>query len=435
MPVTVLSDSQIDDLLHSLTSSDIKSLQENLASTLHDYSTGTQETSGGCAENQPQRIAIPTRDGTVLFMPAATKSNVGVKVVSLSSGESKIKRVVTQADDEAPSTRPKGTLTLLDLAGNPLALLAATTLTAFRTALATTFLFSKRSRVHNIVVFGAGAQAYWHIRLALLLRGPDVHHVHIVNRSYETAGNLFKTILKDPRWADLRYAYKGSEPVEFTVLGEDYGEYARVLKDRVRGADVIFGCTPSTKPYFPAEWLTSAEGRRRARYLGLIGSYTPGMMELHPDILRHEIGWETGLGHGEPGINEPGKSKTGSGASISSQISGGKKKIHWHKHVERSGVIVVDSLEASLKEAGEIIAAELTGHELVELGELVMVKRAEQQEIELGQGDGEESGLRKWVMGGNVIYKSVGLGIMDLCVGNDVVKMAREKKIGTTVDF
>ena len=93
---------------------------------------------------------------------------------------------------------------------------------------------------------------------------------------------------------------------------------------------------------------------------------------------------------------------------------------------------MVDSLEACLKEAGEIIQAGLGAEQLVELGELVMVRKAAMREIEMG-GAGEK-GLKTWLEKGNVIYKSVGLGLMDLCVGEDLVMLARERSIGITVE-
>lgn len=45
----------------------------------------------------------------------------------------------------------------------------------------------------------------------------------------------------------------------------------------------------------------------------------------------------------------------------------------------------------------------------------------------------EESGMARWLRDGTVIYKSVGLGLMDLVVGNHLVKIANEKKVGTQV--
>ena len=49
------------------------------------------------------------------------------------------------------------------------------------------------------------------------------------------------------------------------------------------------------------------------------------------------------------------------------------------------------------------------------------------------KGAGEE-GLKKWLEKGNVVYKSVGLGLMDLITGKDMIDIAREKGVGTFID-
>jgi len=46
----------------------------------------------------------------------------------------------------------------------------------------------------------------------------------------------------------------------------------------------------------------------------------------------------------------------------------------------------------------------------------------------------KEDQMSRWLSSGNVIYKSVGMGLMDLVVGSDIIKLARDKNIGTTVD-
>lgn len=38
--------------------------------------------------------------------------------------------------------------------------------------------------------------------------------------------------------------------------------------------------------------------------------------------------------------------------------------------------------------------------------------------------------LARWLTSGNVIYKSVGLGLMDLVVGTELIRLAKEKGIG-----
>jgi hypothetical protein len=42
----------------------------------------------------------------------------------------------------------------------------------------------------------------------------------------------------------------------------------------------------------------------------------------------------------------------------------------------------------------------------------------------------KEDGLSRWLTSGTVIYKSVGLGLMDLAVGMHLIKVASDKKIG-----
>ncbi|KAI4243130.1 MAG: hypothetical protein L6R40_003680 [Gallowayella cf. fulva] len=444
MPLTVLSDSDIHSLLYSFNQDDVLSLQNNLAEALHEYSTGTQETTGCCQSNQPQRIAIPaTNNQTTLFMPASTSTSRGIKIAtlatapepprndslpSIASTKSNISTTSSSSNPPTPqtpisqlsslslvgstktstsatttttstqsATSPIGSLTLLTSTGIPYAFLAASTLTAFRTALAATTIFTRRTSVHTVCVFGAGLQALWHIRLALLLRGRDIHHIHIINRSFERARKLMETIYTSPEWEHLRNANK---KLGFSIVSNEYGEYHRLVKEHVRKADAIFCCTASTEPLFPAEYLTSVEGRRKGRYVCAIGSFRHHMIELHPDILRQAV--------------QP------------------EHKNHHHKHAERGGVVVVDSLEACMKEAGEVRQAGLSPEQLVEIGELLMVKKASMKEIERG-GEGEV-GLKRWLQAGNVIYKSVGLGLMDICVGEDLVMLARERGFGTTVE-
>lgn len=47
----------------------------------------------------------------------------------------------------------------------------------------------------------------------------------------------------------------------------------------------------------------------------------------------------------------------------------------------------------------------------------------------------KEDALVRWLRDGTVIYKSVGLGLMDLVVGMHLVELAQEKGVGTHIDF
>lgn len=326
------------------------------------------------------------------------------------------------------STTPKGLLALLDHSGGPRALINAEELTAFRTALASTMLFKKRANVHDVVVFGAGRQAFWHIRLALLLRGPEVHHLNVINRSFGRATELMQSLFKGPDGGGTDI----SRP-KVQIITPAAREYDRLLKATIRESSVIFCTTPSLKPLFPAGHLTNPEGRKKGRYVAAIGSYKPHMLELHPDILKQNVA---------PDHNH-----------------------HHHKHAVSGGAIVVDSVEACLKEAGEVIQAGLTGHEVVEIGELIMLRRdadRKRQEsaarksmdgldntgVEIGEceerkkkrkaknedEDAADRGMMMWLQKGNVIYKSVGLGLMDVVVGSELVALADGRGIGTRID-
>jgi ornithine cyclodeaminase/alanine dehydrogenase-like protein (mu-crystallin family) len=460
MPLTVLTDHDVKDLLHTLTKPDLLEIQANLAEALHSYSTGDTN-SPCCSSFQPQRTVIKKKGITTLFMPASTGTGVGMKIVSLETPEKKenisadgrgsvssastgtgasIKEkgrvgtdssiksqgrvptgemgqlnltpasTMSSADSvsgasfappasiaSSQSTAPKGTVTMLDPLGNPVGILNAEELTAFRTALASTLMFQKRENVNTITVFGAGRQAYWHIRLSLIFKPDQIKHVNIINRSFERSIRLMKSFQIDEGKEGL-----WRKDIKFSALSPEFGEYGRLLKEEVRKADVIYCCTPSLDPLFPAEFLTSREGQRKGRYVSGIGSYAPHMTELHPDIFKMAVSNE--------------------------------HHHHHHKHAKTSGVVIVDTLEGCLKEAGEIIQAKLKPEHLVEIGELMMIKKAAHKEIELG-GEGEK-GLLEWLTRGNVVYKGVGLGLMDLTVGDDLIRLAREREIGVTVpDF
>jgi hypothetical protein len=48
--------------------------------------------------------------------------------------------------------------------------------------------------------------------------------------------------------------------------------------------------------------------------------------------------------------------------------------------------------------------------------------------------DAKGNNLAQWLQTGNVIYKSVGTGLMDLSVGMHMIEYAKEKKVGTHVE-
>lgn len=398
------------------------------------------------------------------------------------------------SEEESVEVTPQGGLMLMSATGKPFGFINAEELTAFRTALASSLLIIRRTRVKTLICFGCGKQAYWHVRLALLLRGSTIKRVHFVTREFNDRAT---TLLK--RFISYDSGIKSSEgwtDCKFDMAGMTYGEIDRILKGQVRAADVILCTTPSTAPLFDHTILTNTEGRMKPRLIIAIGSYKPHMIEIPPEVVKQAI---KAHGHG----------------------------YHFRKRAEEGGAIIVDTL-ACLTEAGELVQAGVGPERTVELGELVMLEQMRYDHdhenaieddsltltttttpsavsdsprtsienlsipspIEITSGSlakvfredstetnssskpasrkssftlsrkgslrglvkrpsagsmsslllkgkkkqtEKEDEMSRWLSGGNVIYKSVGMGIMDLVVGGEVVRMAKAKGVGTTI--
>ncbi|KIE03701.1 NAD(P)-binding domain protein, partial [Metarhizium majus ARSEF 297] len=462
MTLTVLTDSQVNDILESLTIDELDDFRHVLSSALHEFSTGT-DAGDGDVYQQPHRITTlhPGTKATSLYMPSCGPEGMGCKIVSLTSS-------AATEDPTVKPISPTGVVNLFRPDGSPMGLVHASTLTAFRTALGSACLLTRRNHVKTLTVFGSGSQAYWHVRLALLMRGSTIKHVHIINRRFsDSAGRILKKFTIIP--ADIKER-EGWAHTKFSIITPTFHDFERLQKEQIRSADVIYCCTPSRQELFDASILTSHEGRKKGRLIVAVGSYTPEMREL-PEGLLHLV-------------TKPHE----------------KHHRHFHKHADEGGVIVVDTLEGVLKEAGEIISAKISPHQMVELGELVMLHRLAIEESETdttgsqtpasseyevslngddktpsmssvysdplprpaspsspslsnhsrkpsfplpfrtrsgGSADTEkkkEDSLARWLRDGTVVYKSVGLGLMDLVVGMHVIKVASEKKIGTQIE-
>ncbi|EQK99352.1 NAD(P)-binding domain protein [Ophiocordyceps sinensis CO18] len=459
MALTVLTDEQVMALLEGLSLDELDEFRRVLASALHGFSTNTEADQSGFYQ-QPHRTTTLHPAATTLYMPSCGPEGMGCKVVSLTSSDA-------TKDPSVKPIRPTGVVNLLTPDGRPLGLIQASTLTAFRTALASACLLSRRNSVKAITVFGSGMQAYWHVRLALMMRGSTVKHVHVINRRFSAnAGGILKRFTIIPQATKDR---EGWAQAKFGILTPTFHEYDRLLKEQIRSSDVIYCCTPSRKDLFDASILTSHEGRKKGRLVVAVGSYSPEMRELPEGLL------------------------------LQATKVHDKHHRHFHKHAEEAGVIIVDTLEGVLKEAGEIISAKISPNQLVELGELVMLHRLAVEESETDTNGSQtppsmdsesldisdkpssmstvysdqsrrqsrpsspmspgharkssfplpfrrsstisletekkkEDSLARWLRDGTVVYKSVGLGLMDLVVGMHLIKLAKAKQIGTQIE-
>ncbi|KAK9419913.1 putative Ornithine cyclodeaminase [Seiridium unicorne] len=364
MAFTVLSDHDIKQLLRDLTSNDTRELITALQEVLVAYSCHNEQ------QFQVDRCAVSRPDGQKsLFMPATTPQSIGVKIIGIAppSGPT------IPSPEASPLPGLRSTLTLCNAVGEAVGILNADELTAVRTALGSMLLYQLRKETGNIVVFGSGKQAEWHIRLAVSLRAQDIRKIVIVNRSRQRTRGLIDSLVKDPHspWPPHIRLYQFEERDEN-------------LEDVVVDADVIFCTTPSTEPLFPAKFLTSESSQRKTRFISAIGSYRLDMAEIDPELLQAVV---------DPsGI-------------FSQQV--------WEGH------IVVDSREGCLKEAGELVSAGLDPVKMSEVGQII------------GSNDAPPA-LTKWLKSGFVIYKSVGLGVMDIAIGRQLLQLAKAKDIGVT---
>ncbi|KAK5987858.1 hypothetical protein PT974_11993 [Cladobotryum mycophilum] len=442
MTLTVLTDDEVKNILENLTLDELDEFRHALAESLHEFSTDAHAAAIGLYQ-QPHRITTlhPDSLATTLYMPSCGPAGMGCKVVSLTSSEA-------TNDPSVKPISPTGVVNLFSPSGELTGLVHAKTLTAFRTALASSCLLHKRSHVKNITVFGSGMQAYWHVRLALMMRGSTIKHVYLINRRFsDSAGDILKKFAVVPNEIKER---EGWANAKFAILTPTFHDYERLQKEYIRSADVIYCCTPSREDLFEASILTSHEGRKKGRLIVAVGSYTPEMRELPEELLQLVT-----KGHERP-------------------------HRHFHKHADEGGVIVVDTLDGVLKEAGEIISAKISPNNMVELGELVMLRRmamdqseteseteavssssiSSMSELEIqdrapsmsavfgSETPGQvvplassserdkkkkEDGLSLWLSNGTVVYKSVGLGLMDLVVGMHMVQVAKKKHVGAEI--
>lgn len=245
--------------------------------------------------------------------------------------------LTTSKHTQDPSVKPISPIGVVNLFapdGKPLGLVHASTLTAFRTALGSACLLSRRNHVKTITVFGSGMQAYWHVRLALMMRGSSIKNVHIMNHRFsDSAGQIMKKFTIIPADVKKREGWFGTK---FAILTPSFHEYDRLLKEHLRASDVIYCCTPSRQDLFDGSILTNTEGRKKGRLIVAVGSFTPEMRELPEGLLLQAVKRHD------------------------------KSHRHFHKHAEEGGAIIVDTLEGVLSEAGEIIAAKIPATNLVE---------------------------------------------------------------------
>lgn len=326
----VISDKQINSLVSSLSRDGVLRFQQVLKTALKKYHKDPSLI--------PERIVINRKDSDAvhIFMPSFSE-RVGIKTL----GGSK--------------EGFKGSVSILDETnGDLLGVLNATTLTAFRTALASSIplvkFFDKDLRDQIITVYGNGLQAYWHVRLTLILFPNSFKKIQIAVRSINDKSIALKESLQ-----------REFSCVQFELFGQTAVDISK--------SSVIYGCIPSTQPAIKLENLNQDS----LTFISIIGSYKPHMAEVDDAIVQRALS---------------------------------------------NGKIIVDSYEHTLAEAGELIQGGVEISQVKEIGEL---DELEQSAI-VGNGK-------------LVLVKIVGLSIMDISVGTEILKESAGRNIGTEIEI
>jgi len=364
----VLSDAVVHDILMSLSKDETKTFLDRVATSLKDFSVGDERS------YQPEPAVVRRADGRKnLFRSFTSSTGVGVKIIVDPSAALTADQTTSEAERNKLMGL-HGVLALCDQNGFPVGFVNAEELTGYRTSLSAMILFAWRRNTANIVVFGAGKQALWHMRLALTLRGDDIKKITVVNRSAGRTQSLLDQISEEnkSRW---------KSNVEFDSVPSDDEER---LEQVLGQADVVFCTTPSKQVLFPARYLTSQE---KGCYVSAIGSWQTDMIELDPELLR----------------NAAQRNRTG-------------------------GLVVVDNREDCMKSTGEVIQSRLEVDKIIEVGEILDLVTKPTSELQ------EET--KACLETGFVVYKSIGVSVTDLSAGQAVLDMARTRQRGLPVpDF
>lgn len=361
----VLSDNAVHDILINLPRADILGFRDTLAQCLVNFSTAQER------KFQPPAGIVNRPEGQrCLFRLFTSSSNVGAKVI-----------VSPAPSSPAAASGLHGMIALCDQDGLPAGVLNAGEVTGYRTSLGALIPWLWRRRTDNVVVFGAGKQALWHLRLALALRGDEIRSVSVVNRSAGRGRQLVETLGREnrERWgsaATLEYV-DPSRP-----------DYDAWLESNLAVADAVFCTVGTTEPLFPAKYVTG-EKRERQPYVSAVGSWQPNMIELDPALLQHVVA-RPDLGF---------RWAEGSG-----------------------GVVLVDDREGTSDHAGEIVASKLKAENLVEVGEVEDLRRR-----------ADNPDLVRWLEDGLLVYKSVGVSMTDLAAGNAILALAEKRGAGTMI--
>ncbi|KAK4684336.1 hypothetical protein P7C73_g5848, partial [Tremellales sp. Uapishka_1] len=364
--LTILTASDIDTILASLSPEEALLSQSKVFSQYSSASASSHDANEIPSIQAPLRLATTYESGKTVYMPARVKECGGtaIKLVSL--------------PNESADSLPTTTLVLDETSGRVRYVINSSKLTALRNASGEP-VHAPFSRLLSCSPPPAGSALSYQLfppardPTSLLIFGSGSQayaHAHMFLKLHPSLKTL-TLIVRRPtdRSTALASTLSNAFPHVSISIGISTSSTFN-LSQAVHNADIIITVTPSLSPLF------NSVDVRSGTHLVLVGSYTPAMHEISTDLVR------------------------------------------------RGGKIVVDSKHACLEEAGELIDAQLSADDLVEIGQLLSL-------------DGEEKVARvKQVRqsGDVVIFKSVGIGLQDVSIADLVIREAEKSGLGTVVE-
>lgn len=365
--IQVLDNPTMYNLLINLSKEESLTFREIIEHTLESFSVN------GERQYQPPPSIVNRPNGqNTLFRPFTSNTCIGTKIT-----------VEPGPDGQGRKSPLHGAIVLTDSKGNPTGLLSSDEVTGYRTSMNAMVPFSWRRHVDHIVIFGAGMQALWHTRLILTLRGEQVRSITYVSPSKERVDGLVATVSEDNR-------VRWKSGCSFHYINSTAFNAQWEIESCLRNADCIFCTTSSKKPLFPASYLTKTEDGRRRPLISAIGSWQPDMIELDPSLLHDAVTASYGY---NPLTGKEGR-----------------------------GVIIIDDREFGLESCGELVQSGIAANDVVELGEIIALRKGV-------SSTKEHAEKMNWFFSeGFVVYKSVGVSLTDLTVGDAILDLYKKRQ-------
>ncbi|KAF9267159.1 NAD(P)-binding protein [Marasmius fiardii PR-910] len=288
---------------------------------------------------------------------------------------------VVSAPTDPNDTRglPASTIVLDKETGAVKAMINARSLTALRNAagsVLSTKLIGPTNPIH-VVAYGAGEQISAHLDLHLKAF-PGIKSCTVVNRSLNS------------RVQGLLNKLQSNHPeVDITPLASCNPEDHSKIQNALSTASIIITATSSKNPLFPSNSVPTGA------HVILIGSYRKEMKEIDKNLVMRAVSSK------EPKSSLPR--------------------------------LLVDSVEACMQEAGELIDAGLSTEQMTEIGTLVLRARAnnegatpEEMRVILSSRMSVTEEPGSSFDGPVSLFKSVGIGLQDVAIAIAVVERAKE---------